>query len=127
MEVGTGRALSLTYSSGSLSAVSDTFGRTVSFVYQSLTCGGTAATTLTGFKDAMNQQTAFEYDTATSPCYLIKKISRPLGNSHIDQTWTGNPKGVKGISSQKDAYGNETTLSWTQDASGNLITAVKKS
>ncbi len=123
-ENGTGRKLTLTYSGGGLSSAADGAGRTVSFVYQSLTCGGTAATTLTGFKDAMNQQTAFEYDTSTSPCYLIKKIRRPLGNSNIDQTWTSNPKGVKGISSQKDAYGNETKLSWSQDASGNLITTV---
>jgi len=123
-EYGTGRRLNLNYVSGNLSSVADGFGRTASFVYQTLTCGGVSVNTLTGVVDPMSQQTTFDYDTSTNPCYLIKKINRPMGNSNIDQTWTTNPKGVKGISSQKDAYGNQTTLSWTQDASGNLITAV---
>jgi RHS repeat-associated protein len=123
-ENGTGRKLNLTYSNGNLSSVSDSFGRSVSFVYQTLTCGGASATTLTGFTDAMGQQTTFEYDTSTNPCYLLKKINRPMGNSLIDQTWASNPKGVNGVNSQKDAYNNQTTLSWAQDASGNLITTV---
>jgi len=123
-ENSTGRKLNLTYTDGNLSSVTDSFGRSVSFVYQTLTCGGKSVATLTGFKDAMSQETDFVYDTATDPCYLIRKINHPLGNSHIDQTWTDNPKGVKGVNSQKDAYGNEAKLSWSQDAQGNLVTAV---
>ena len=118
-ENGTGRKLNLTYNTdGNLASVSDGYetARTLAFTYF-------PATTLINFKDAMNQKTSFVYDAANT--YLLKKITLPNLNSHIDQTWADNPEGVKGVSSQKDAYGNETTLSWSKDAQGNIVTAVK--
>jgi RHS repeat-associated protein len=77
------------------------------------------------FTDAMIQTTTFDYyDAANTNCNLVRKINRPLGNSHIDQTWTTNPSGGNGVDSQEDAYGNETTLSFSQDVSGDTVTTV---
>jgi len=131
IEDGLGRSLKLTYINGPnieerhLSAVSDGYGRTVVFNYQRLNCQGGEEEVLASFTDPMGHTTTFEYyKPSCNDCNLLQKINRPLGNSYIDQAWTQNPHGVYAVSSQKDADGNETTLDWTEDADGNLITTI---
>lgn len=122
---GSDRVLNLTYDgNGHLSRVADGYGRSVIFKIETLFCGGLPWNGLRYFSDAMAQRTTFTYDMSTYPCYLLNKIEHQRGNSHIDQVWTDNPAGVKGVSSQKDAYGHETTLSWARDDTGNLTTTV---
>ena len=123
---GLGRRLDFTYifsislADRNLSSVADGNGRTVGFTYGE--CGNKDV--LSSFTDPMGRTTTFEYDETKRDCTLIQKINRPLANSHIDQTWTENPRGLDAIDSQKDAYGNETTLDFTQDGAGNVITTV---
>jgi RHS repeat-associated protein len=122
---GSDRVLNLTYDgNGHLSRVADGYGRLVIFKIETMVCKGLPWNGLKYFSDAMGQRTTFIYDTSTYPCYLLNKIERQRGNSHIDQVWADNPEGVKGVSSQKDANGHETTLSWIRDDSGNLTTTV---
>jgi YD repeat-containing protein len=128
---GLGRRLNLTYvnstqkSERNLLQVADGFGRTVDFNYQEWTCNGEQTGVLVSFTDPMGQTTTFDYyDQTNTDCNLVRKINRPLGNSPIDQTWVQNPVGVSAVDSQKDAYNNETTLSFSQDADENVITTV---
>ena len=52
------------------------------------------------------------YDPDGNTCILLGEVFRPLGNSHIDQTWAQGPHAPMAINSQKDAHGNETTFAW---------------
>ncbi len=131
IEDGLGRSLELTYVNSAdiadrhLSTVSDGYGRTVVINYQQMTCRGRQEEVVASFTDPMGQTTTMEhYDPANTNCNLLQKINRPMGNSHIDQTWTQNPHGVDAVNSQKDAYGNETTLGFTEDVNENIITTV---
>jgi len=131
IEDGLGRFLDLTYiadpslAKRHLSSVTDGYGRTVNFNYQQIVCNGQPADVLVSFTDALSQTTSFDYyDPANTDCNLIQRINRPLGNSLIDQAWTKNPKGVDAVNSQMDAYNNETTLAFTQDANNNIVTTV---
>jgi YD repeat-containing protein len=75
----------------------------------------------------MGQTTTFQYyNPSTAQPNLLQKIIRPLGNSHLDQIWGNNPSGTKSVVSQKDAYGNEITLTYSQDADGNYIGALTR-
>ncbi|MDY6971784.1 MAG: RHS repeat-associated core domain-containing protein [Thermodesulfobacteriota bacterium] len=129
IEDGLGRSLDFTHAFSislagrNLSSVSDGYGRTVGFTYGK--CGSNDV--LSSFTDPMGRTTTFEYDETKRDCTLIEKLNRPLNNSHIDQTWTENPRGLDAIGSQKDAYGNETTLGFSQDGNGNVITTVTDS
>jgi RHS repeat-associated protein len=120
-----GRRLNFSYinsyslSERNLSTVTDGYGRTVSFAYAQ--CGNNEV--LASVTDPMGKATRFEYDETRADCTLIEKILRPLGNSHIEQTWTENPKGGDAVESQKDAYGNETTFNY-QLFENNIITTV---
>jgi len=128
---GLGRGLNLTYvnstrmSERNLLQAADGFGRTVDFNYEEWICNGQQTDVLVSFTDPMGQTTTFDYyDQANTDCNLVSKINRPLGNSLIDQSWVQNPVGVSAVDSQKDAYENETTLSFSQDADDNIITTV---
>ena len=131
VEDGLGRSLELTYRNSPnleerhLTAVSDGLGRTATFQYTRMQCQDGFEEVLASFTDVTGQTTTFEYDSsATNDCDLLRKITLPLGNSHVDQTWRTNPHGVDGIVSQKDALGNETSFSWEEASDGNLITTV---
>ena len=131
IEDGLGRVLELTYTRSSnieerhLTTVSDGYGRTVTFSYQEATCREGRQERLVSFSDATGNITIFEYfQPSQNECNLLQKVIRPLGNSHISQTWAKNPHGVYAVNSQKDAYGNETKLTWTKDTENNLITTV---
>jgi len=127
---GLGRWLDLTYinsaqkSGRHLQQVADGYGRTIDFTYQQMTCSGEERDVLVSFTDAMGRTTAFDYyDAGNTECNLIRRINRPEGNSRIDQRWSANPKGISAVDSQKDAYGNETTLDFSQDGERNIMTA----
>jgi RHS repeat-associated protein len=125
IEDGLGRRLDMGYISTTslqknhISSLSDGYGRTISFAYEE--CGNDEV--LASFTDPMGNTTTFDYDETKKDCTLIEKINHPLGNSHIDQTWTENPRGVDAIESQKDAYGNETTFGYVLGAN-EIITTV---
>lgn len=127
IEDGLGRTLILSYRPGGyfdrhLAAVSDGHGRIVRFTFQEMTCKGQTAEVLASFSDVLGRTTSFEYFSpeTTTDCNLVKRIIRPLGNSHIDQDWTTNPTGYEAIGSQRDAFGNETTLGFSRDEDENL-------
>ena len=124
-----GRSLDLTYISSTskaerhISGVVDGYGRSVSFTYA--TCNSGSGTKLESFTDPTAEVTGFTYyGSGENSCYLLSGINRPLGNSHIDQTWGVNPKDEHAISTQQDAYANEETLGYTQDTDSNIITTV---
>jgi RHS repeat-associated protein len=111
---GLGRTLNFTYITSTntanrhLSKVTDGYGRSVSFSYSE--CGND--TVLASYTDPLGNSTSFDYDETQKDCTLLEKIMRPLGNSHFEQSWTENPRGVDAIASQSDAYGNETTFDY---------------
>jgi RHS repeat-associated protein len=124
-----GRSLNFTYISSNnkderhISEVTDGYGRSVSFTYAA--CNSGSNTKLDSFTDPSGEVTDFTYyGTGENSCYLLNGINRPLGNSHIDQTWDTNPKNEHAINTQQDAYGNEEKLDYSQDEDSNIVTTV---
>lgn len=127
---GLGRSLHLTYVDNpynefdrNLESVTDGYERSVSFTYEkeAAPCPNDFINFLQGFTDATGQTTTFTNAVVDGGCDYISEITRPLSNSHIDQTWDANGK----VASQSDAYDNETTLSWSEDGDGNQIATVE--
>ena len=107
---GLGRSIEFIYEGEwmPLASITDSYGRTFNF-----TSAGYSFSSMT---DPMGQTTQFIMGP-DDHSQLIQQIIRPEGNSHIDQTWTSTPRGewFFGVASQKDAYGNETILTYSPD------------
>lgn len=108
IEDGLGRWLEFTYDaqSGFMTSVSDGRGRAILFHYITVRDGETLAQRLDGFTDASGHRTSLHYTSGG----LLTRIVRPLGNCPVDQTWGPGPQQFA-VSSQRDAFGNETTVS----------------
>ncbi len=125
-----GRTLTLEYLAGGLfdrhlSRITDAYGRSVSFNYQSPTCSLITRTVLQSYVDAMGRTTSFEYfNPPGTDCTLLKKYTRPNGNAPLDQAWKPNADGRPAIDTQDDAYGNRTSFSYALDGFGNAVTTV---
>lgn len=105
-----GNSLRFTHDGIALSQVTDGLGRTINFTMDYNTdwpypnkqvddgkgrvIGFTKGScTFATLKDARGKTTAFQTATG-SRCRLITKIVRPLGNSHVDQTWKATPRAL---------------------------------
>jgi len=121
IEDGLGRALDLKYVDTTsfvdrhLESVSDGQGRRVTFAYDQNICSGWLDS-LASFTDPIGRTSSFDYrDPAGNPCTSLTKVTRPLGNSHIDQTWAQGPHELVAVQSQMDANGNETSFTWATE------------
>ena len=135
IEDGLGRALTLSYTAPTgyntyfLTEVKDSFNRTITLAYdEKEPSGWWYKHILKDITDPMGNTTQFEYqkDSNWADSYLyMTNQTLPMGNIPYEQTWENKALNAEArfrVVSQRDAYGNQTNLSYNESSGMVTVT-----